>query len=217
MKKLIILVVALIIASNSLFGAASLIKNTKDSQALLFTLNGLSELSSSGYSGGIGYQYYIVDDFAVRLGLGLNSENKKEFDPKNDSSSVPKELGLFAISFNPGIKYNFMSSSTIMGFVGAELSYSYKSYTNKHNDFKIDSPEFEEKTSIFGTGLFLGVEWFAWENVSIGAEYKLMFTTESGTQTTKTNNSEDIINLPELTSFGTGTSRYNFTISFYLR
>ena len=56
MKKLIILVVALIIASNSLFGAASLIKNTKDSQALLFTLNGLSELSSSGYSGGIGYQ-----------------------------------------------------------------------------------------------------------------------------------------------------------------
>ena len=144
MKKIIIILFVSIFASNSLFSAASLIKNVEGSQALLFTLNGLSELSSSGYAGGIGYQYFVVDDLAIRLGFGLNSENKKEFDPKNESASVPKEFSQFAFSISPGVKYNFMSSSTITGFVGAEISYSYKSANTKNNNFTLSSPEVED-------------------------------------------------------------------------
>lgn len=215
MKNLFICSAFLLLLGGNLFADGTLVKNLKDNHALLFTLNGLSELTAGDYAGGIGYQYYFMDKFAARIGFGFNSSNESLADPKHDSASVDKEIGLFTLSVNPGVKYSFTSSSTINGYIGCELLYLLNNETLKHPNFKQSEPETEISTSKFGAGIFLGVEWFAWENVSLGAEYKLMFTSESGTHTVSDNPSESY-NLPEKSTFGIGTGQYNFTISFYL-
>jgi hypothetical protein len=35
-------------------------------------------------------------------------------------------------------------------------------------------------STTFGVGVFVGAEWFAWDNISLAAEYRLGFSTSSG-------------------------------------
>jgi outer membrane protein W len=216
MKTLLIILVALSLSINIIYAENNMVKNSKNNQALLFSLQGLGELAAVDYLGGIGYQYYITDKTAIRLALGFNSENETTAKPPQIQGDNDKENSLFSYVIAPAIKYNFASTSTICGFVGAELMYSYNSETLKYQNYLKTDPEISTSNNIFGAGLILGVEWFAWENLSLGAEYKIMFSSESGEQKTKTLAGEETITLPQKTRFGTGVSGYNLTISFYV-
>ena len=216
MKKLFTSIIVLLVINNIVFGTESLIKNKKDSQALLFTLQGLSQFGSNGYNGGLGYQYYIFDNLAIRIGFGLNIENNKEFDSNSNNLNIYKEYDLYDINIEIGIKYNFISSTTIMGFIGFEVLYSYQNKRNQYFNYELNKPKLEEIYLNYGSGIFLGIEWFAWENVSLGAEYKIKFQIEKGFKTIKDYNLEEKINLPQITKINFGQGKFNFILAFYI-
>ena len=215
MKKLLLICVLFIFGFSGLNAEVTRVRIGENDQAFLFNLNGLTALTAGNFGGGIGYQYYISDDIAVRLGFGLNSFNETSKDPLADSSSVDSEYNTFDFQISPGIRYCFAYSSTIAAYVGAELFYINSSELSNYPNFKKTDPEVEISTNSFGIGFILGAEWFAWENVSLGAEYKLLYTTTSGTSKTTQDGNSLTVDMPSTTTFGVGASSYNFTISFF--
>jgi opacity protein-like surface antigen len=215
MKKLTFILISLVLITSKIYSQSSIVNNQKGDQSLLFSLIGLSEFKAGSFGGGIGYQYFVAENISVRAGLGFNSFNQITYPDNSNSELVSIDSSLFSVEFSPGFKYIFSTNTTIAAFVGCELNYKYQQTTVKNSNFKKDTPEITIASSAYGGGLFLGVDWFAWENVSIGAEYKFNYLIQSGQYQATSSTYENKYDLPKTTNFGMGTSSYNFTISFY--
>lgn len=213
MKKIIIaIVVAFVLNHFSAFSKDDGAYMAKlGDQALLFKLNGLSNLGPDNFKGGIGYQYYFQNHTAFRLGLGIGFSAENQSKPVSGIKDYNKTDLSFC--FSPGIRYNFGTSSTVLAYMGTEAIISLnKSKEEGSNFFDITK---ETKSNEYGAGFFIGAEWFAFKNVSISAEYTLQLKYSSGSEET-TSPSESIKkDIPNKFSAGLGNSSLYFTLSFF--
>lgn len=225
MKQLIAAVLVLTMAC----GTALAADNSKPVQkagstALMFDLGGLANLSAGNYQGGVGFKYYISNGFAVRaaVGFGMTSTTTKNpADPVPTTQESESKLSGMNFSIAPGIQYNVATSAAVVAYVGAQISYTMGSQTRtgNANNFNVGfskDHEYKESTSTFGGAAFVGVEWFAWDNISFAGEYRFSFSTTSGKAETKNATTSESSDAPSSTSFGLGSANSaNLTLCVY--
>lgn len=226
MKQLIAGVLVLTLA----VGTALAADNSKPIQkagstALMFDLGGLANLSAGNYQGGVGFKYYISNGFAVRaaVGFGMTSTTTKNpADPVPTTQESESKLSGMTFSIAPGIQYNVATSAAVVAYVGAQISYSMGSQTRtgNANNFNVGfskDHEYKESTSTFGGAAFVGVEWFAWDNISLAGEYRFNFSTTSGKAESKNATTSDSQDAPSSTAFGLSSANSaNLTLSVYI-
>ncbi len=207
MKRLATLVVVAALAVAGMSAQdANRCRTKSGDMSMLFTLNGLQNLGAGNYNGGVGLGFYIIDGIQLRLGLGLGSTT--ETTGTGDQEEID---GTSMFTIAPAIRLNLLKSSTVVGYTGLQVSYGMSGTSNKVGGKEVAS----SSGSTIGVGALLGAEWFPWENVSLGLEYGLGFSTtststkdQSGTETDGPSNSALNLGFPN--------SAVNFTLAFYI-
>ncbi len=184
-------------------------------RAILFTLNGLQGIDN--FSGGFGGLYYAEKNLAIRLGLGLDFTSSSLSPPSNDSTAMLPQIDTtrFAISLQPAIRYTIGTAGPVVGYFGAQFLMRVASAKVENVNF-VNGASASQTDLTFGAGVILGAEWFAFSNVSLGAEYQLMYTSTSGTRSITQLGSTTSADLPtrENVSIGTGNGA-TFILAFY--
>ncbi len=195
MKKLILVFTAiLMIGQLSYAGDVTAMTNEGD-KALLFQFNGLSNLGASSYradtrtiSGitlptvnGIGMKYYLSNDLAANAALlfGMKSKTQKAVVAGNADET---ESGM-AFGLEAGIQSNLMKSGPFVAFIGAAANIIM--YSGTFEEPNSSQPTKTNKTegslSEFGAAGLIGFDYFIYDRISLGAEYRLGLKTSSGT------------------------------------
>jgi len=190
MKKLLLTILAISVAVNVALAGDNAKPITKaGNAALMFNLGGLANLSVGNYEGGLGFKYYIANDFAVRLGLGFSMTSSTDKNPTTTPlpATVLSESKLSSTTFTvaPGIQYNIAKSNAVVAYVGGQVSIATTSQERDGNSVGFgvgftNGAKYKESGTIFGVAAFVGAEWFPWDNISFAGEYRIGFVSGSG-------------------------------------
>jgi len=183
MKKLVLFLLILAIASG--ISIAGEPKTKTNDRAFLFSISGLGTFNIGGlpvaniYQNstkinlvGIGMKYYIADNMALRGGLNFHYD-------KTDKASTADSIIISNtyFGFAPGIEYHFVNTGSVTAYVGGEVMFGMTNYKSA----PVHQTETGESGTLIGVGGLFGVEFFPWDNISLGAEYKLSFSTNTTT------------------------------------
>jgi len=168
MNRVLLLAVSMVAFAVS--ASAQDVRKAKDDMAFLFSYNGIGSSSVGAYAGGVGAQWYLANDLALRLGLGFGTSSTENPGP------VKTTVSGTAISLSPGVRLNVASNSNIVGYVGGQVSFGTTS-TKTEVEGSTNNPE--NSGSNLGVGVFFGSEWFPTKNLSLGFEYGLGFMSTS--------------------------------------
>jgi len=203
MKRL----VALLVVAGMAAVSASAQKTKQGDRAWLFTLSGLPWLFTligvGGYNGGVGLLYYLSDDLGLTVGLGFGLQNWTV--APEGGADEKTSISILGFTLTPGLRFNIASSGPIVGYAGVGVSVGINNGTVDENGDKV-----EISSTVFGVGVALGAEWFAWSNVSLGASYSLLGFSSGKWETTrsKTTNTFSVTSISILPSGA-------FTLSIY--
>lgn len=128
----------------------------KTNTALIFTLNGLSNLGVSNYQGGIGGKLG-VGPFALRGSIG------GDYFFSNGGTDSKNLFSTFGLLVDIG------STKTTTAYLGAEVQYDYVEPI---------------ANTVYGLAGVLGGEIFVMDNVSLGAESKVLINHNVASGTT---------------------------------
>ena len=191
MKKLLLMILVISVAANVALAGDNAKPITKaGNAALMFNLGGLANLSAGNYEGGLGFKYYIANDFAVRLGLGFSTSSSTDKNPSTVTplpATVLSESKLTSTTFTvaPGIQYNIAKSNAVVAYVGGQASISTTSQEREGNSVGFgvgytSGAKYKESGTVFGVAAFVGAEWFPWDNISFAGEYRIGFVSGTG-------------------------------------
>ena len=226
MKRAFLPVLIMALTGNLLYAGDGKPMNKAGDKALLFDLSGLANLGTGNFQGGAGAKYFVAKDLAIRLALGVQSSSSKITNPANPLPADEAGDGKFSsmnFTLAPGIQYDLMTSNSVAAYVGGQLSLTLTSQEETGSTVFNDPAPFDlrehrkDTGTTFGAGVFVGFEWFPWENISFAGEYQLGFTAGSGkrevTNAAGTTVSSDA---PSTTTFGLGsTNGANLTLAVY--
>lgn len=148
--KYILSIIAIVLVAVAFLTPTSAVAQGNPDNALLFTFNGLSNLGTSAFNGGIGAKHFIDNNTAVVGSFGYSSTAGDV-----DETSVTLGLQNYCGEF---------TGNGVNAFYGFEGSYGYTGAT---------------EVSTYGVGAFVGAEVFVLKNTSLGAEYGVGYTTDS--------------------------------------
>jgi hypothetical protein len=143
---------------------------------------GLNNANFNLNTGALKFRYFLKDDMALRLGLGLNSEKTETVDnsiPTNIETTIRKNSNTL---LNLGIEKHFAGSERLSTYAGADLLLAFRgaSYEFKNNTTttEVDGSNRAGETagSSFGLGLFTGADYYITKKVYLGVEAGLNFT-----------------------------------------
>lgn len=129
-------------------------------------------------------RHYVSDEYAVRLGFGLNSFNQQDNEVSNDGPlEIATETTSRQTSFYiaPGIEKHFLNARRLDPYIGANLGFGIigkPRYTEKTTStdtigvstFDLDS--LIDGGFTFGLNVLAGFNYFVSDKFSIGAEYR---------------------------------------------
>ena len=150
-------------------------KNDAGKVGLVFLFNGLDNLGVTPFNGGIGAKYYLSNIFVLRGSVG-------GFYSKTDEQSSNR------FSVSGATLWEVLKSKNTTGYIGAELAYSKAKISER--------PEIS-RTSIGG---ILGGEFEVFQNVALGAEYKIQLANQSN---------------PDAWKFSVGENTASFILNIY--
>jgi len=187
-------------------------------KALLFTLGGLGNLSAGNYQGGLGFQYYFANKLALRAALGftMSDVTVKDNVVPPATPGPDQKTSTMGFPIAVGIRYNLAQSNAVVAYTGGQVSFSTTSTTVDNPNHSTTTTKNKTTSTVFGVGVFFGVEWFAWNNISIGGEYQLGFSSTSGKTEVTTNGTTSSFDAPSTTNFNLGSvNAANLTVSVY--
>jgi hypothetical protein len=156
MKKLVLVILAVVLVSSSTFAEGAANAGQFGLQtALTFTSVGL------GFAGDLGAKYLITSNIAVRAALGLSS-----------TSAAGASTTLFDVA--AGVEYHFGGKGGVSPYAGAEISYSGASVPAGKGP------------SSFGLNGVFGGEYFFSSNFSWAGEARLGFRSDNAAGATAT-------------------------------
>ncbi len=175
MKKVTIVLLAVFCLASLAFAGDAMPKSKAGDKAWLFSFNGLGNLGAGNYGGGVGAKYYFQDDMALRFGLGFGLNGQTV---KGTNGAPDQKDNTTTFSIVPAVTYTFASNGSVSSYIGGQAGFwlSTRTLENMGNDKDVTT------TTTFGVGALAGFEWFCYENISLGAEYSLMFSTGSGSR-----------------------------------
>lgn len=222
MKRTVALVLVAVLPVGMAYAGENVVPKTKaGDKALLFSLYGLSDLGAGNFNGGIGGKYYVANRLAVRLSLGLRSSTTTSNNPLSPVPAGEKgEREATSTSFTGyvGGLYSVATTGSVNAYVGATVGYSIENISAdgiNGDGFDADS-KWESSFAGVTAGAVLGVEWFPWESISVGAEYALSFTSYSGEGTRTTDGASAKSGENSLTAFtASSANSASLTVSVY--
>jgi opacity protein-like surface antigen len=216
MKTLILLLCAACLIANIAIAGDDNTPKTKDGdKAWLFSLGGLSNLSAGNFDGGVGGKYYISEGNAVRLALGFGNSSTTIKYPGSTSGFSDEKVTGTSISVSPAYLHSVSTSGPVQAYFGFGASFAWGSLTDENPNF-VNNNKDKISSTTFGVQGIAGVEWFAWSNVSFGAEYQLGYATTSGTVETTAGGTTTSHDTPTNNTFSLGSaSSANLTLSVY--
>jgi opacity protein-like surface antigen len=217
MKQLFLVLIALAIIANLAFaGDDSIPKSKSGDKAVLFTLSGLSNLGAASYMGGLGGKYYISDGNAIRASLGFGTSTTTTKPPAGSpAGAVDQKSSSSAFIIAPAFLHNINANGPVLAYIGGEFAYIMTSTTVENPGFVANNKNHSSTTGFGVAGIF-GVEWFAWNNISLSAEYVLAYTSSSGTTETTVGGTTTTVDNPSTTTFAIGQTGIIPTINFTL-
>ena len=182
------------------------------SKAVLFEFSGLSNLGVAPFHGGIGLKYYLAPMMALRgsIGIGYYSKTTKGAPGSTDEKQSTTEIPIGA-----GLEYHVLNAKNVSMYLGGELGVGLSSASTSES-VPVGNPErsTSASTTTFGIGGILGVEYFVSQSMSVAGEYRLGFSTSSGSVEAKSGGVSVKTDLPTETRFGTGTATLTVAIYF---
>lgn len=171
MKKFYLLV-ALSVATLGLMKAQSFkADGGKVTSDFTFIANGILNKEPVSLSNGMfKLRYFLMDDLALRAGIGFSTTGKREEKPGDVLDKEVKSSSNYAL----GVEYHFAGTRRLSPYLGVELGLSSESQksekkTDKDNGMKIEGPS----SFGFDGGLLLGADYYMLQHVYIGVEGKL--------------------------------------------
>ena len=159
------------------------------SAAFLFTLQGLGTFgigapSVNGMMSGVGAKWFVADNIALRVLLGLSSTQT----PTVLSDSSRPALTTTGFGIGVGGEYHFRPLYSTSPYVGGQVGFTSVS-ADVENGVNIES----DKTTSFSVTAIAGFDWFFTRGLAVGAEMGFGFisnggTTASGASKTSTSN-----------------------------
>lgn len=146
----------------------------------------LSSFQGSVISG----KYNFSENDAIRLGVGINTNNQENNELNTYSNQAPNYSRVNTNIFNNysvGIQYirNNYYSNGINFYFGGGPNIGYYYNGNTYKDINGGSRSIETQWS-YGIGALAGVEWYFLDRMSLSAEYGILFNhyedTKSNTQ-----------------------------------
>jgi len=209
MKKLLPVLVLLLTSSLALGQGVNPNLNA-GSTALLFTFDGFSTLRAGSFEGGVGAKYYLSPKMAVRGALLFaNASEDIPVNPPAGQTGQDGEQSATQFGVSAALELH-LSSKRASPYIGGGIGFSTTSTETKSpvigastNQVTVENDDVGEVvngvTYLGGNTLSLfalaGVEFFLFNEVSLGAEYRLgidklsradqKITSGNQTQTTK--------------------------------
>jgi hypothetical protein len=150
------------------------------SAAMMFTLSGIGTFGISGpVVGGVGMKYFLSDDMALRVLIGLsNSTNGAD-------SIAPGKVAATDIGVGAGIEMHFRPLYSTSPYVGGQITFNSSSKTTTNWDTPVTKKDVDVKESgtTLGVGVFAGFDWFFTRGIALGGEMNLGFSTSSSSTT----------------------------------
>jgi hypothetical protein len=159
--------------------------------SIQFQIGGLLNLSS--FQGTlISYKYQVSDNFGFRFGIGIIfDDNKNDIDEKYTTTANPDSHLSQINSSDNNYRYILLSQfiyyfnplKKIKSYAGVGPYFSYNSLINDQNKIIYVTSEYEYEennkrdafTYQIGISAAYGFEWFFYDNMSLIAEYGLLF------------------------------------------
>jgi opacity protein-like surface antigen len=216
MKKTVILIAILALAGSVAFGQDVVPSVNAGSMGVLFQFSGLANLAAGAYQGGIGGKFFLTDRTAIRVAAEFQyaSDNDKAHPTAGqrgiDGSASGTTFGLLA-----AIEYH-LGKGRARPYVGAGALFSttstdYKPMVTGANPIQSETKNTPQTlggitftpATTFGVAGVIGVEFFLYKELSISAEYQIMY----GMQTNKdVTYSSGIPGQPTITSYASPSS-----------
>jgi hypothetical protein len=188
MKKLIVLIIAVLTALSTL-GAQEVKPAAKaGAKSLNFTFGGLGVfgIGPAGVNGGISVSYFLSNDAAVRLGLqGVSNSSTQPWNDLSGNGTSPGSDGS-ASTFGLGVGADYLVYVTAMTprvkpylgagvFVALNSSDTKPALSNAAGNAAITETKNGNGNEglSFGLGGIVGAEFFLYPEISLSAEYQL--------------------------------------------
>lgn len=146
---------------------------------------GLNNANFNLNTGGVKFRYFLQEDMALRLGLGVNSSKEINTD-NSDPANIETETIKSSTSFlTVGVEKHFAGSDRLSTYAGADLVVGFRgaSYELKDNTTTLavdgsDSPvpnAGNRAGTEFGVRVLTGADYYIAKKVYIGVEAGLQF------------------------------------------
>jgi outer membrane protein W len=155
-------------------------------------VGGLNNANFDLNSGALKFRYFLKDDMALRLGLGLNSNKIEDVDNSNPANIQTETYKNSSTMLNLGIEKHFAGSERLSTYAGADLLIGFNgaSYKETSNGYSYEEDANDTNGNIastsFGLGLFTGADYYITKKVFLGVEAGLNFMSEKGKDNTIT-------------------------------
>jgi len=182
------------------------------SKAVLFEFSGLSNLGVAPFHGGVGLKYYLASMMALRGSIGVGYYSKTT---KGDPGYTDEKESTTDVPIGAGLEYHVLNAKNVSMYLGGELGVGLSSASTSQS-VPVGNPErtTSGSTTTIGIGAILGVEYFISQSMSISGEYRLAFSTSSGSVEQKSGGVSVKRDLPTETHLGTGTATLTVAIYF---
>jgi hypothetical protein len=201
MKRVLILMVGLLSVAGTAFGAE--VVTSAGSNALLFQFNGLDNLGIGNFQGGIGIRHYLKDRVAIRPSVTFDLGTVKDKMPADENLSEVKTTDTGG-GVNLVLENHFGKGGSVSPYtgIGAGVNFAQRKVENVFTSTPTTGAvtETKDKGTNFQGFAVLGFEWGFAESITLGGEYRLGFTTGSGSR--------------EVTQQGVGTNKTNDNSGF---
>jgi len=193
MRTVSLVVISLVLLTSFAFAQDVVPAVSAGSKAVLFDFSGLSFLGAGAYEGGFGAKYFLSSDLAVRAGvLFANASDKIPANPGPGQAGTDGERSATQFGVLGGVEWHPGKGrvSPYMG-VGAGISLTSTEHKtaviaptvqtttkNDANGETLNNKTYYGATALGVYGL-VGVEFFLYKELSLGAEYRVGLTSSS--------------------------------------
>lgn len=191
MKKIAAIFVVLVLVGSVSFAQEVVPSITAGSAGILYEFSGLAYLGASSYMGGIGGKLFLSDRMAVRVALQFQyAKDNYAANPPSGYKGMDGYRSGTTFGLLAGIEYH-LAKGRVSPYIGAGALFSTTStdrkpaiygtgtlsqpeYKNELGGYTISNINFTPGTT-FGAAGIIGVEFFLYKELSLGAEYQITF------------------------------------------
>lgn len=160
---------------------AAEVETAKGTKAVLFRIDGLSQIAVSGFEGGVGFRWYIKDQLAFRPGMDFSwayTRTRPDAVPHGQPLMTDEIHNDTSVSLHLALEKHLGGIRSVSPYVGGMLQGTYiNNKTKPHHmrDIPQQNTKVTYKETDGGALAILGFEWAWTRSLSLNGEYRTGF------------------------------------------